>query len=49
MTFTWSTSMDEFFIDGLKVNGVAQMALVCGLTALTSVIYEAIKVSLLFS
>lgn len=46
MTFFWNTNVGDFFFDGLKVNSVASLLAACAVTAIASVLYEAIKVIL---
>jgi len=44
MSFDWTTDIGEFFFKGLRINNACRLAILCGVLAIVSLIYEGIKV-----
>lgn len=45
MTFHWSSDIGDFFFNGLTINTVPSVVILCVILIVLSVIYEGFKVS----
>lgn len=48
MTFHWSSDIGDFFINGLTINTVPSMVILCAILIVLSVLYEGFKVSQIY-